>query len=98
MQLTPAAAKPKPKPKPKSSKEGLILKVDSLKKAFGPTQALRDCSIEVKVGDIHAVVGENGSGKSTLVKVLSGVHAPDAGSIHLDGVAISRIPAPSDAM
>jgi ABC-type sugar transport system ATPase subunit len=95
---TAAKATAKPTAKPTTNKDGLVLKVDSLKKAFGPTQALSDCSIEVKVGEIHAVVGENGSGKSTLVKVLSGVHSPDAGSIHLDGLSISRIPTPRDAM
>ena len=50
-----------------------------------PTQALRDCSFELRAGEVHALVGENGSGKSTLVKILSGVHAPDAGRVELAG-------------
>jgi ABC-type sugar transport system ATPase subunit len=54
-------------------------------KAFGATQAVRDASFELYAGEVHALVGENGSGKSTLVKMLSGVHAPDAGMIELAG-------------
>src|SRR3954453_5723969 len=42
------------------------LRTHSLAKAFGPTQALRDCSFELRAGEVHCVVGENGSGKSTL--------------------------------
>ncbi len=57
----------------------VALRVDALAKAFGATQALRDCSLELRAGEVHAIVGENGSGKTTLVKILAGVHAPDAG-------------------
>src|SRR4051812_5779192 len=55
-------------------------------KAFGATQALRDVSLEVAPGEVHAVVGENGAGKSTLMNILSGALAPDAGTLSLDGV------------
>ncbi len=54
-------------------------------KSFGGVQALKDCTFAVQPGSIHALVGENGAGKSTLMKVLSGAHRMDAGSILLDG-------------
>lgn len=62
-----------------------LLRMSGIAKAFGPTQALRDASFELRAGEVHALVGENGSGKSTLVKILGGVHFPDAGSTELFG-------------
>jgi ribose transport system ATP-binding protein len=53
-------------------------------KRFGPTHALRGVDLELRPGEVHAVVGENGAGKSTLMKVLSGAVRPDAGRMHLD--------------
>jgi ABC-type sugar transport system ATPase subunit len=63
----------------------VLVRVEHLAKAFGATQALKDCSFELRAGEVHALVGENGSGKSTLVKVLSGVHIPDAGRVEVAG-------------
>src|SRR5207302_7829383 len=54
-------------------------------KRFGATQALKDVSLEVCGGEVMALIGENGAGKSTLMKVLSGAHAPDAGTMELAG-------------
>src|SRR5689334_20966314 len=64
--------------------EPLVRTVD-LAKAFGATQALRSCSFALAPGEVHAIIGENGSGKSTLVKILTGVHRPDAGEIRMPG-------------
>ena len=63
----------------------VLIRVEHVAKAFGATQALRDCSFELRAGEVHALVGENGSGKSTLVKILSGVHQPDAGRVEVAG-------------
>jgi rhamnose transport system ATP-binding protein len=59
--------------------------LDGVSMRFGATQALDDVSLELRPGEIHGLVGENGAGKSTLVKILAGVHQPDAGSVGLDG-------------
>lgn len=55
-------------------------------KRFGPVEALRDVTLSVRGGSVHALVGENGAGKSTLMKVLAGVYQPDSGTIELNGV------------
>jgi rhamnose transport system ATP-binding protein len=57
-----------------------------ISKRFAATQALDDVALDLRPGEVHALVGENGAGKSTLVKILAGVHQPDSGSIRLDGV------------
>src|SRR5215467_15502507 len=63
----------------------VLVRVEHVAKAFGATQALRDCSFELRAGEVHVLVGENGSGKSTLVKILSGVHMPDSGRVEIAG-------------
>src|SRR5437016_4186157 len=62
------------------------LRMEGIHKRFGPTVALAGVDLEVRPGEVLALVGENGAGKSTLMKVLSGAHAPDAGQMWLDGV------------
>ncbi|NLM01571.1 MAG: ABC transporter ATP-binding protein [Treponema sp.] len=54
-------------------------------KSFGAVKANIDVNLDVNPGEILALLGENGSGKSTLVNMLSGIYAPDAGSIYIDG-------------
>jgi ABC-type sugar transport system ATPase subunit len=75
------------------------LSVAHLAKAFGPTQALRSCTFELRPGEVHAIVGENGSGKSTFVKILTGVHQPDRGTLQIgDGAPVARLLSPRAAM
>jgi ribose transport system ATP-binding protein len=62
-----------------------LLRMSRISKAFGPTRALRGVSLEVRRGQVLALIGENGAGKSTLMKILSGAHQPDAGSMYLEG-------------
>jgi ribose transport system ATP-binding protein len=66
--------------------EPLRLRMSEVRKSYGATHALRGVSLEVRPGEIHALIGENGAGKSTLMKILSGAEAPDAGIVELDGV------------
>src|SRR5262245_6277312 len=61
------------------------LKIHGIRKSFGSTHALRNVSLEIHPGEVHAIIGENGAGKSTLMKILSGAYQPDAGEILLNG-------------
>lgn len=65
------------------------LAMRGVRKAFGPVQALGGVDLEVRPGEVHALIGENGAGKSTLMKVLSGAHRADDGSMSLDGANYS---------
>ncbi|HEX2147928.1 MAG TPA: ATP-binding cassette domain-containing protein, partial [Pseudorhizobium sp.] len=56
-----------------------ILAARNLFKAFGPVEVLRDVSLSVLPGEVHAIIGENGAGKSTLMKILAGNHQPTRG-------------------
>ncbi|MEV6110827.1 ATP-binding cassette domain-containing protein, partial [Streptomyces sp. NPDC051940] len=62
-----------------------VLSLRGISKQFGAVAALTDIDLDVAAGEVVAVVGDNGAGKSTLVKVLSGVYAPDAGTIRFRG-------------
>src|ERR1700723_4347040 len=62
-----------------------LVRVQGMTKSFGGVRALRGVSLEVRPGEVHALLGENGAGKSTLIKILSGVHSFDSGAIEMDG-------------
>jgi ribose transport system ATP-binding protein len=57
-------------------------------KSFEGVKALQGVELQVRPGEIHALVGENGAGKSTLIRVLSGVHTPDSGEVKLNGKTV----------
>ena len=62
------------------------MKVENLSKTFPGTVALSNVDLDIRPGEVHALLGHNGSGKSTLIKVLSGYHSPDPGaSVWLNG-------------
>jgi ABC-type sugar transport system ATPase subunit len=62
----------------------VVLRAENISKSFGPVQALRDVSFEVREGETLAIVGNNGAGKSTLAKIITGVFAPTSGSLFVD--------------
>lgn len=66
-----------------------LLQVRGLAKHFGGVHALKGVDIDIQAGEVHGLVGANGAGKSTLIRVLAGVHRPDAGSIAVDGVPVA---------
>jgi ABC-type sugar transport system ATPase subunit len=67
-----------------------LLEVEEINKYFPGVQALRNVSLSVEAGEVHALVGENGAGKSTLVKIISGAYRPDSGRIIFDGVTFDE--------
>jgi ribose transport system ATP-binding protein len=78
-----------------SSLPAFALEAEHLSKSFGGVRVLDDVSLSVRAGEIHGLVGANGSGKSTLIKILSGYHVPDSGSLKVRGQD-TPLPIPPD--
>src|SRR5947209_1406900 len=79
------------------SYEAPALEMRVITKSFAGNSVLAGVSLRVAAGEVHALVGENGAGKSTLMKVLAGVHQPDAGEILIEGRPV-RFTRPADAL
>ena len=76
-----------------------LLELKSITKSFGAVRALRGVSFDLRAGEIHALLGENGAGKSTLIKVITGAHQPDTGTIEISGGTVERLtPATAHAL
>ena len=73
-----------------------LLSMNGIEKSFPGVKALKGVHLDLRRGEVHAVVGENGAGKSTLIKVLAGVHMPDGGETMIDGLA-TQFNTPLDA-
>jgi D-xylose transport system ATP-binding protein len=67
---------------------GTVLSMQGVTKRFGAVQALADIDLDVRAGEVMALVGDNGAGKSTLVKTIAGVYTPDDGSMTFDGASV----------
>ncbi len=74
-------------PSPQGGRE-TVLEIRGLRKFYGATRALDGATLQVRAGEIHALLGENGAGKSTLVRVLAGVEPADSGEIEVFGRSV----------
>ena len=77
--------------------QDVLVRMTGISKAFPGVQALVDASLELRAGEVHALVGENGAGKSTLMKILAGIHERDGGTIAFRGQDV-RIADPRAAL
>ncbi|PVB60565.1 sugar ABC transporter ATP-binding protein [Labrenzia sp. 011] len=75
-----------------TSAPAAIIEAVNISKSFGPVPVLFSVSMDVRPGEVHALIGENGAGKSTFMKILSGFHEPTSGQIRLDGESTSLPP------
>ncbi|MFO1541064.1 MAG: ATP-binding cassette domain-containing protein, partial [Chloroflexota bacterium] len=73
-----------------------LLELHGVTKSFGSVTALRDVDLEIGAAEAVGLIGDNGAGKSTLVKILSGVYAPTAGELRLEGAPVA-FGSPADA-
>jgi ABC-type uncharacterized transport system ATPase subunit len=73
------------------------VEMKDITKSFGELKANDSVNLEVKKGEIHAIVGENGAGKSTLVNILYGMYHPDDGTIYINGIE-ATIHSPAEAI
>ena len=73
-----------------------LLRLRNVSKSYAGTNALHDICIDVDAGRVLCLLGDNGAGKSTLIKILSGVHAPTAGTVEINGEPV-RFASPRDA-
>lgn len=62
-----------------------VIRMRQIAKSFGGVRALKQVQLDIFAGEVHALLGENGAGKSTLIKIITGVHQPDSGTIELNG-------------
>ncbi len=89
-QLEAAAPSPLVPPRPADSQTApVLLKLTDIVKTFPGVRALGNVNLEVRAGEVHALVGENGAGKSTLMAVASGALKPNEGSVEIGGIALT---------
>ena len=65
-----------------------LVRLVGVTKHFGGVTALDGVDFDLRAGEVHALLGENGAGKSTLIRILAGVHVPDAGQVHIGGARV----------
>lgn len=65
-----------------------LMRVSGIRKCFGGVVALDGVDLDLRAGEVHALLGENGAGKSTLIKILGGVYQPDEGEVRMGGTCV----------
>ena len=65
--------------------EKYLLEMKNISKSFPGVKALKNVNLQLKAGEVHALLGENGAGKSTLIKVLGGIYQAEEGEIFIEG-------------
>jgi D-xylose transport system ATP-binding protein len=73
-----------------------VIELRGISKSFGSVQALTDVDLDVRRGEVMALVGDNGAGKSTLIKTVAGIHSADSGEILFEGAPV-HVSGPKDA-
>jgi rhamnose transport system ATP-binding protein len=68
----------------------ILLRAENVDKSYAGLHALKNASLELRAGEVHALIGENGAGKSTLIKIITGAVEPDAGTLQLNGESIPK--------
>src|SRR5437762_305250 len=68
----------------------ILLRATNVDKSYAGVHALRNASLEVCAGEVHALIGENGAGKSTLIKIITGAVDADAGVLQLNGAPVTQ--------
>lgn len=77
----------------------VLFRATHITKSYAGVQALRNASLELRAGEVHALIGENGAGKSTFIKIVTGAVKPDSGELQLDGqMLVSNSPRAAKAL
>src|ERR1044072_495259 len=74
----------------KAMAEVPLLRATDITKSYAGVQALKSASLELRAGEVHALIGENGAGKSTLIKIITGAVEPDGGELQLEGRTVTH--------
>src|SRR5216683_1827517 len=74
----------------KTMTNAALLRATNIDKSYAGVHALRDASLELRAGEVHALIGENGAGKSTLIKIITGAVDPDSGEVEMQGESIAH--------